>query len=55
VSLVFFEFLAEKRRRRGVAKTVGNRGRDPSPAPLRLMTAPDRDTLSPRERAVLSH
>ena len=27
---------------------------DPSPVALRLMKAPERDTLSPRERAVLS-
>jgi hypothetical protein len=29
-----------------------NSARDPSPVPLRLVKAPERDTLSPRERAV---
>jgi hypothetical protein len=30
-------------------------GRDPSPVTLRLVKAPERDTLSPREKAVGSH
>jgi len=34
--------------------SVLGKGTDPSPVTLRLMKAPERDTLSPRERAVYS-
>jgi hypothetical protein len=34
--------------------TVLGKETDPSPVTLRLMKAPERDTLSPRERAVYS-
>jgi hypothetical protein len=34
--------------------TALGKGTDPSPVTLRLMKAPERDTLSPRERAVYS-
>jgi hypothetical protein len=37
---------------REVARRCASRGTDPSPVPLRLAKAPERDTLSPRERAV---
>ena len=33
--------------------TVLDKETDPSPVTLRLMKAPERDTLSPRERAVV--
>jgi hypothetical protein len=40
--------------RKRIAEMMPNRTSDPSPVPLRLVKAPERDTLSPGERAIRS-